>query len=148
MEISTMKNCIVQDIQAAAKTAQNSFLQCWALQSKSQHQRLFPAFPWCSSFSDSCWDKPYSHQLSSSWLSSYTYTVVLWHHTHLQDLSRAFVTQSVNSGIYYTVFIFLTLLYNVFSQVDKIDFTRPTLIMFLIPAKYIIRRPEQNKLQV
>lgn len=53
MEISVMRNCRDQDLQAAAKIAQNSFYRA-GLFNPSVSQRPFPAFPWCSSLRDSC----------------------------------------------------------------------------------------------
>lgn len=124
MEISTMRNCSTQDLQAAAKIAQKLFFN-----SSASTKDSFLLFPGARHSVTPAEISP----VAASWAvpgSPVTPTLVLWehqHHTRVQGLSRTFVTQSVNPGIYYTVFIFLTLSNNAFVQVRKIDFTRPTL---------------------
>lgn len=111
MEISTMRNCRVQDLQAAAKIAQKYFYSARLFNSSASTKDSFLLFPGAHHSVTPAEINP----VAPSWAvpgSPVTPTLVLWehqHHTGVQGLSRAFVTQSVNPGIYYTVFIFLTL---------------------------------------
>lgn len=126
MEISTMRNCRGQDLQAAAKTAQNCFYSARLFNPSVSTKDSFLLFLGTHHSVTPAEINP----ASTSWaVSGSPVTPTLGpqaHSTRVQDLSRAFVTQSVNSGIYYTVFISLFHVMHL-SKWAKTDFTRPTL---------------------
>lgn len=108
-----MRNCRGQDRQAAAKIVQNCFYSARLFNPSVRTKDSLLLFPGAHHSvtpaeinpTAASWAVPGSPATPALWCCGTSGTQC---DTRAQDLLRAFVTQSVSSGIYCTVFIFLT----------------------------------------